>query len=171
VTGAAAPLAAEGVGLALVVAAVAGGVVIVLLLSVEATESSVVIAGVVRKVALLLSAGVALTSVRCWIMQNFCQSLAPELFSPPPNHEPRTFKSHIYTLRLICTCSVAQALSTATFRTQKDVELTKLFKIAHRVVFRGRRTDFRDFKDRPKIACNSTKTKFFKNLKVVSDSP
>jgi hypothetical protein len=87
VTGAAAPLAAEGVGLALVVAAVAGGVVIVLLLSVEATESSVVIAGVVRKVALLLSAGVALTSVRCWIMQNFCQSLAPELFSPPP---PRT---------------------------------------------------------------------------------
>ena len=92
-------------------------------------------------------------------------------FFLPPHHEPRTFKSHIYTLRLICTCSVAQALSTATFRTQKDVELTKLFKIAHRVVFRGRRTDFRDFKDRPKIACNSTKTKFFENPKVVSDSP
>lgn len=68
-TGAAAPLAAEGVGLALVVAAVAGGVVIVLLLSVEAAESSVVIAGVVRKVALLLSVGVALTSVRrVWIV-------------------------------------------------------------------------------------------------------
>jgi hypothetical protein len=104
-----------------------------------------------------------------------CKSLVKawrrNFFIPPPHHEPRTFKSHIYTLRLICTCSVAQALSASTFRTQKDVKLTKLFKIAHRVVFRGRRTDFRDFKDRPKIACNSTKTKFFKNLKVVSDSP
>jgi hypothetical protein len=63
----------------------------------------------------------------------------------PLHHEPRTFKSHIYILRLICTCSVAQALSIPTFRFRKDVELTKLFKIVYRVVFRSRRPDFRDF--------------------------
>jgi hypothetical protein len=106
----------------------------------------------------------------CFI-QISCESLALELFFPHPHHEPRTFKSHIYALRLICTCSVAQALSITTFRFRKDAELTKLFKIAYRVAFRGRRPDFRDFKNRSKIACNFAKTKYFKNLKVGSDSP
>jgi hypothetical protein len=89
----------------------------------------------------------------------------------PHHHEPRTFKSRIYTLRLICTCLVAQALSITTFGFRKDVELTKLFKITYRVVFRGRRPDFRDFKSRSKIACNFTKTKYFENLKVGWDNP
>jgi hypothetical protein len=106
----------------------------------------------------------------------FCALITVKLgagtfFLPPPNHEPRTFKSHIYTLRLICACSVAQALSITTFRFRKDVELTKLFKIVYRVVFRGRTPDFRDCKSRSKIACNFTKTKYFENLKVGSDSP
>jgi hypothetical protein len=102
---------------------------------------------------------------------NVIVKLGAGTFFLPPPPEPRSFKSHIYTLRLICTCSVAQALSITTFRFRKDVELTKLFKIAYRVVFRGRRTDFRDFKSRSKIACNFTKTKYVENLKVGSDSP
>ena len=106
----------------------------------------------------------------CFV-QKSCQSLVLELYFPPPHHERRTCKSHIYTLRLICTCSAAQVLSITTFRFWKDVELTKLFKIACRVVFRGRRPDFRDFKSRSKIDCNFTKTKYFENLKVGSDTP
>jgi hypothetical protein len=106
----------------------------------------------------------------CFI-QKSCKSLALELFFSLPHHEPRTFKSYIYTVRLICTRSVAQALSMTAFRFRKDVELTKLFKIAYRVVFRGRRPDFRDFKSRSKIACNFTKTKHSENPKVGSDSP
>jgi hypothetical protein len=99
------------------------------------------------------------------------QKLGAGTFFLPPHHEPRTFKSYIYAVRLICTRSVAQALSMTAFRFRKDVELTKLFKIAYRVVFRGRRPDFRDFKSRSKIACNFTKTKYFENPKVGSDSP
>jgi hypothetical protein len=89
---------------------------------------------------------------------------------PPPFKLPRTFKSHTYAIKPICTYSIAQDLFTAIFESRKDVKLTKLFKIDHRVVYRGRKADFYYFESRPKIACNFIKNIYFENPKTASDS-
>jgi hypothetical protein len=86
-------------------------------------------------------------SRKFFVLVLFCAEIMLKLGArtfilPPPFKLPRTFKSHTYAIKPICIYSIAQDLFTAIFESRKDVKLTKLFKLDHRVVYRGRKADF-----------------------------